>query len=642
MSKDWESDSMENSNVEIHEPSSVLVAHPILDDSDSFFNTVPNHDYLSEVQEDRRIIAKLLSHQKTGLDFISRREADAGLTERSLWERKTWDDGNDYFQHTMTGAKSESASDCVGGILADDMGLGKTLTILTSIVLSMKQASIFASSGNDCAKSTIVIVPSELLLNTWMTEIDKHIEYGTLRTIKYHGPERHEKESDLPSHDIIMTTYGTVMAQHRSRSGMLYRKRWFRLVLDEAHIIRNSSNKQFHSVNDISSRSRWCLTGTPIQNCLDDLGSIVKFLKVPILEESAIFRKYIVRSGSTRDPQGLEFENLRLLLGSICLRRTRAIIPSLGYTTDIRELDFSSQEREQYRSLELLCRKALLLPEGSKNQKRSHHQVMEAMLRLRMFCNNGVDGIPEGDVLNPTGSKTQSDEVLSIFQQYGQAICSYCSCDVMFTSRLLDECVAQYRTDYRGSDKNMCPLCHNHHDIRGDGSSDSQSNPSQSLPSKIVALVNDYHLSFWKKTLDIVEKALDEKHIRSVRIDGDVTPRKRHQALTDFQSRSAFRVLLMTFSTGSVGLNGLTVANRIHILEPQWNPAVEKQAIGRLLRLDQEKAVTVIRYTMRKSIEEMVQSKQFRKVQLALGGFAGNEGETSVMAQLGAMLTNIE
>ena len=108
--------------------------------------------------------------------------------------------------------------------------------------------------------------------------------------------------------------------------------------------------------------------------------------------------------------------------------------------------------------------------------------------------------------------------------------------------------------------------------------------------------------------------------------------RKRGTILHQFQNREASRVLLITFSTGAVGyvpahlpqadltvwgwndmfaantnprLNGLTVANMVHILEPQWNPAVENQAIGRLLRLDQQSRVTVFRYVMQRSIEEV-------------------------------------
>lgn len=138
--------------------------------------------------------------------------------------------------------------------------------------------------------------------------------------------------------------------------------------------------------------------------------------------------------------------------------------------------------------------------------------------------------------------------------------------------------------------------------------------------------------SFWKKTLDILAAALEARRIEYLRVDGDVPVRKRGTILHQFQNREASRVLLITFSTGAVGyvptnlpqadltlprwsdmfaantnprLNGLTVANMVHILEPQWNPAVENQAIGRLLRLDQQSRVTVFRYVMQRSIEEV-------------------------------------
>lgn len=80
-------------------------------------------------------------------------------------------------------------------------------------------------------------------------------------------------------------------------------------------------------------------------------------------------------------------------------------------------------------------------------------------------------------------------------------------------------------------------------------------------------------------------------------------------------------MLLMTLGTGAVGLNNLCVTNRVHILEPQWNPSVEHQAIGRVVRLGQTKPVQVIRYTMRKTVETNVHNRQHKKIQLSKGGF---------------------
>ncbi|EON69661.1 hypothetical protein W97_08942 [Coniosporium apollinis CBS 100218] len=82
----------------------------------------------------------------------------------------------------------------------------------------------------------------------------------------------------------------------------------------------------------------------------------------------------------------------------------------------------------------------------------------------------------------------------------------------------------------------------------------------------------------------------------------------------------------MTLGTGAVGLT-LTVASRIHIVEPQWNPSIESQAIGRALRLGQEKQVTVVRYIMKNTVEQYVQSRQSRKLQLARLGWDANSDD---------------
>lgn len=79
---------------------------------------------------------------------------------------------------------------------------------------------------------------------------------------------------------------------------------------------------------------------------------------------------------------------------------------------------------------------------------------------------------------------------------------------------------------------------------------------------------------------------------------------ERRSAILEFQQNPTIPVLLMTLGTGAVGLN-LTVANRVHILEPQWNPSIEKQAIGRVVRLGQEKSITVIRYIVENSVEQV-------------------------------------
>ena len=129
--------------------------------------------------------------------------------------------------------------------------------------------------------------------------------------------------------------------------------------------------------------------------------------------------------------------------------------------------------------------------------------------------------------------------------------------------------------------------------------------------------------SYWTATLDLLEQHLKARSISYLRIDGNVTNTARLRILEDFRDKDA-PVLLMTVGTGAVGsatfhqtfpqvfrlkllitrLN-LTVANYVHIVEPQWNPAVEEQAIARALRMGQSRPVTVVRYVVKNSIEEV-------------------------------------
>ncbi|KAL9064865.1 MAG: hypothetical protein Q9161_008607 [Pseudevernia consocians] len=110
--------------------------------------------------------------------------------------------------------------------------------------------------------------------------------------------------------------------------------------------------------------------------------------------------------------------------------------------------------------------------------------------------------------------------------------------------------------------------------------------------------------SCWKTTLDILERMLREAGITYVRIDGAIATSERNRIIKQFQEDEDTNLLLMTTGTGAVGLN-LTAATRVHLVEPQWNPAVEAQAIGRAVRLGQTRKVTVIRYVMEKTIEEV-------------------------------------
>lgn len=111
--------------------------------------------------------------------------------------------------------------------------------------------------------------------------------------------------------------------------------------------------------------------------------------------------------------------------------------------------------------------------------------------------------------------------------------------------------------------------------------------------------------SYWTRTLDIVQSALIASSVTYTRFDGRVPPRKREIVLQTFRDQMAVNVLLISMSCGGTGLD-LTAASRIYLLEPQWNPMIEEQALNRVHRMGQTKYVTTVRYIMENSIEEVM------------------------------------
>lgn len=190
-----------------------------------------------------------------------------------------------------------------------------------------------------------------------------------------------------------------------------------------AHDIRNRSTKQFQAVTSLSAQHRWCLTGTPIQNSLEDLGTLVSFLKVPILENPPTFRKFISNQiGSTSRGR---FLNLRTLLLTICLRRTRELLDLPEPIPQIRRLPLTPSEQAEYNDLLLKCRTEIDMAVSGRGKRKVNSTVLESLLKLRLFCNNGNANA----VLHtgPTGLPADPDEALTYLQQHEQNVCAYCS-----------------------------------------------------------------------------------------------------------------------------------------------------------------------------------------------------------------------
>ena len=157
-----------------------------------------------------------------------------------------------------------------GGILADDMGCGKTVSMI---------ACMLENKFDEPYQRNLIVVPNSCLLQ-WEKEINSKTDNSILKIVKIHyGPQRTLDHHMLEKTDVVLTTYGTLASEFQAIHSPLLKNIWNRVILDEAHYIKNRQTKVANACFNLTTNYRWCLTGTPIQNRLEDIFSLFIFLK---------------------------------------------------------------------------------------------------------------------------------------------------------------------------------------------------------------------------------------------------------------------------------------------------------------------------------------------------------------------------
>lgn len=217
-----------------------------------------------------------------------------------------------------------------GGILADDMGLGKTLTMISLLLKEKADESQNAEDENDerYARSgkykggTLVICPASLI-NQWEGEVASKTKRGYLDTLVYHGPKRERKPKRLATHDLVITTYSIIQNEYEKHE-TVFGVRWHRIILDEAHQIRNYKSRTSVAVCHLSAKKRWALTGTPVHNKEEDMYSLLKFLRCTPFDDLAVWKRWIANKNTGGQ------NRLSVVIASLLLRRTKADLLAAG------------------------------------------------------------------------------------------------------------------------------------------------------------------------------------------------------------------------------------------------------------------------------------------------------------------------
>ncbi|KAB8294038.1 hypothetical protein EYC80_009496 [Monilinia laxa] len=381
------------------------------------------------------INVKLLPHQVEGLEWMIGREIGTG--KKGMVPK--------------------------GGILADDMGLGKTLQSISLILSNPKPSSSDEThskrklpSGLD--KCTLVVAPLALI-RQWEAEIKDKVESShSLRVCVHHGPQRTKRFQDLRKYDVVITTYQILVSEWGNSSkddddeGIkvgCFGIHWYRAILDEAHTIKNRNAKATQACYSLRSHYRWCLTGTPMQNNLDELQSLIKFLRIKPFDNLREWKDQIDRP--MKNGRGdVAIKRLRHYLQIFMKRRTKEILkkdgalnpggkPSAageGNSTGFKVVDrkiekvfaeFSPEERRFYERLEQ--RTDASIEEMMDGRKVNYASALVLLLRLRQACNHpklvgsklgkDTDAL-SAETSNPKSkSTTDFDEMADMFGSLG-------------------------------------------------------------------------------------------------------------------------------------------------------------------------------------------------------------------------------
>jgi superfamily II DNA or RNA helicase len=272
----------------------------------------------------------------------------------------------------------------LNGILADDMGLGKTIQALAHLLIEKQQGRL--------TKPVLIVAPTSVIFN-WANEIEKFTPQLTYQVL--HGSKRHQHfgcieglempESGEKPVDIIITSYALI-----TKDLDLYsEQKFYYLILDEAHYIKNTKTKLYQAFMSLKAEHKLCLTGTPMENHLGEFWAQFNFLLPGFLggqrQFTKLFRTPIEKHG--------ELERKQLLnqrIKPFILRRTKdKIATELPPKTEIvQKLRIEGKQAELYESVRLAMDSRLKDIIADKGLKRSQIEVLDALLKLRQVCNH--------------------------------------------------------------------------------------------------------------------------------------------------------------------------------------------------------------------------------------------------------------
>ncbi|KAF9076667.1 SNF2 family N-terminal domain-containing protein [Rhodocollybia butyracea] len=536
-----------------------------------------------------------------------------------------------------------------GGMLAVCSLMGKTIQVIALLV-------------SDKKKPNLVIAPTVAVMQ-WRNEIEAHTD--GMKVLVWHGASRESDIKELMKHDVILTTYSILESVFRKQESGFKRKNqiikersplhnitWNRVILDEAHNIKDRASNTAKAAFELQAVSRWCLSGTPLQNRVGELYSLIRFLggdpfafyyckrcdckslhwkfsnkkscdecHHSPMQHTCFWNNEIltpIQKDGMDGPGKIAFKKLKILLDRMMLRRTKLQrADDLGLPPRIvivRRDYFSPEEKELYRSLFTDAKRQFgtYLDQGT--LLNNYSNIFTLLTRMRqMACH------PDLVIRSKTNaSKFTTEDV-------GEAtVCRICNdiaedaiqskCRHIFDR----ECIKQY-LNTAIEQTPSCPVCFIPLTIDLEAPAlDLEENVSTARQGILGRL----NLDTWRSSTKI-EALVEETRLRKSIVFSqfvnflDLIAYRLQKA--GFTSRSMLMlcvvnnvdvtVFLVSLKAGGVALN-LTEASRVYLMDSWWNPA---EAMDRIHRLGQHRPVKAIKLVVEDSIESRIVQLQEKK-----------------------------
>ncbi|KAI5954250.1 RAD54 [Candida jiufengensis] len=472
-----------------------------------------------------------------------------------------------------------------GCIMADEMGLGKTLQCLALMWTLLKQSP----RGRKTIEKCIIVCPSSLVRN-WANEIIKWLGEGVLTPLAVDG--KSTKSNELGT---ALQQWSTARGRNVVRPVLIISYETLRrnvdklagtevglMLADEGHRLKNGDSLTFTALNSLRCERRVILSGTPIQNDLSEYFSLLNFANPGYLGTRNDFRKNFENSilrGRDADATDKEREKgdaklveLSTMVSKFIIRRTNDILSKylpIKYEY-VLFTGLSPMQKKLYHHF-------ITSPEIKKLLKGIGSQPLKAIGMLKKLCNH-PDLLDLPDDLEGCEHLIPEDYQSSISSGGGggrnREIQTWFSGKFMILERFL------HRINSETDDK--------------------------------IVLISNY-----TQTLDLIEKMCRYKKYGCLRLDGTMNINKRQKLVDKFNNPEGSEfIFLLSSKAGGCGIN-LIGANRLILIDPDWNPASDQQALARVWRDGQKKDCFIYRFISTGTIEEKIFQRQSMKMSLS-------------------------